>query len=962
MSGGGRGFTFGVGAPSASSSPVSSEGDVRNSKSPSSAESATLPLTSSIPRDAPARINAARFAPRRMPSVDAAAAVRASQSHPPPTPTKAGPGFGGFTFGVPSAAAALQRPLPSPGSDDEDAGGGGGARKRQPIRREPSASLRQAASGGGAPPPTVGARLDALDAQMEHMAADVARILALVEGVGAQFEAERGVLRQVTTQLEVVAELQRALSREGTSEAATHRRSLDSLSASAPVAAAAAMPHAHEHERAHPIEESMARAQSHLSESARKAAHPGRAEPLTPAEVEDAQRQDILRRRSPAAEVARTMELLTPGKATPAPRKNGRGAVADTPGGALWDTPAGTLLTPAPSSTAAAAISTDDEEAVAPGPSPLDSPLSSSLSWSGPMLADSYSYESAPQGAESPTDSEGFSLLTALPYELQARVLRKWLPDGRDRLALLLSCRSLQALSTRAELWEHLDFSDVDSAARLSRSTSEGGGGGSTEKAGSLSRSSRLDMWSTVTDGRLAVLLWLLRKGGASGAVSSIDLSSACEISDISLIRICGTGGLGKAESWPSGKRDSKGATLEVNCAALRGLQSIRLRGCTRLSSEACSTFVERLPGLRTIDLGGCAGALSDATVHRLMQACSSQSTPGVDVAETLEELCLRGGRELGQASVQHLGGRCVNLRSLDLSGCVRLLTDKSIQKLAPSLPQLEHINLSRGWMLLDGHESRSANVNMAGARDFTDASLILLGAHCFNLVSADFGWCRALSDDGVFRLVRKCKRLERLSLRHCDALTSVSCQHLATELPRLLHLDLGECKRVTDKGIHAIAEGTTTTLQSLDIRGCQKVNEAAVEAVARGCPSLRSLSFSCSRPREHSGSGSGSPLVASSSAAAPSPPRSPGGGKAPKVHGINVGVVGVVCTARPRLAKLCLEHASSWDTAALRQQLEQTGRGDLVVLVDGGAAHLSQLGAPMHVPASSHPIVRSIS
>ena len=66
-----------------------------------------------------------------------------------------------------------------------------------------------------------------------------------------------------------------------------------------------------------------------------------------------------------------------------------------------------------------------------------------------------------------------------------------------------------------------------------------------------------------------------------------------------------------------------------------------------------------------------------------------------------LEELCLRGCKELTDYSMEVLVKHQPNIKKLDISACTEL-TNRSVEALARSLKQLTHLSLSRDWRITD--------------------------------------------------------------------------------------------------------------------------------------------------------------------------------------------------------------------------------------------------------------------
>lgn len=66
-----------------------------------------------------------------------------------------------------------------------------------------------------------------------------------------------------------------------------------------------------------------------------------------------------------------------------------------------------------------------------------------------------------------------------------------------------------------------------------------------------------------------------------------------------------------------------------------------------------------------------------------------------------LEELCLRGCKELTDYSVEALVKHQPHLQGLDISGCTEL-TSRSVEAAAHSLKSLTHLSLSGDWRITE--------------------------------------------------------------------------------------------------------------------------------------------------------------------------------------------------------------------------------------------------------------------
>ncbi|XP_021458166.1 F-box/LRR-repeat protein 14 isoform X2 [Oncorhynchus mykiss] len=279
----------------------------------------------------------------------------------------------------------------------------------------------------------------------------------------------------------------------------------------------------------------------------------------------------------------------------------------------------------------------------------------------------------------------------------------------------------------------------------------------------------------------------------------------------------------------------------ELDLSDLRYLSDLtfnRLTGCTlrlrRLSLAGCHIAFEFDP-YRGCPVGPDSSALlSLRNLRRLLQEQAS-TVRGLDLSRTsitpeslrsvaqvgglsLEELRLRGCKELTDYSVEVLCKHQPGLRILDLSACTEL-TSRAVLAVALSLKGLRFLSLSRDWRMTD---KGLADLMMLPELRNLDLSecLHVSGAEIVKGLSAleprarletlSFKSCTYIRDLAVFSLARLLgSSLRELDLTSCVYLTDLSVRAIATYLPGLVVLRLGWCKEITDWGLLGMVELT---------------------------------------------------------------------------------------------------------------------------------------------------------
>ncbi|KAJ8417891.1 hypothetical protein AAFF_G00227340 [Aldrovandia affinis] len=262
--------------------------------------------------------------------------------------------------------------------------------------------------------------------------------------------------------------------------------------------------------------------------------------------------------------------------------------------------------------------------------------------------------------------------------------------------------------------------------------------------------------------------------------------------------------------------RAALGRLEELDLSDLRYLSDLtfnRLTGCTphlrRLSLAGCHIAFEFDPAG-----GDTAGAGPEQDQHHPESLCSLARVEGL----RLEELRLRGCKELTDRAVEAVCKYQPALHTLDLSACTEL-TSRAALAVASGLRGLQHLYLSRAWRVTDGPLAKLAGlrdlqtldlsecIHVSGVELVKGLSSPQAGVH---LVSLNFRSCTYVKDLTVFSLAQLLgPSLRMLDLTSCLYLTDLSVRAITTYLPALVVLRLGCCREVTDWGLLGMVEPT---------------------------------------------------------------------------------------------------------------------------------------------------------
>ncbi|XP_051975884.1 uncharacterized protein LOC127638406 isoform X3 [Xyrauchen texanus] len=353
---------------------------------------------------------------------------------------------------------------------------------------------------------------------------------------------------------------------------------------------------------------------------------------------------------------------------------------------------------------------------------------------------------------------------------------------------------------------------------------------------------------------------------------------------------------------------------------ALRNLEELDLSDLRYLSDLSFNRLTSCVPRLRQLALAGChiafefdpyrgcpvgSGSSALVSLRNLLSLLQKQASTlrSLDLSRTsitpeslrsiaqvpglrLEELSLRGCKELTDYAMEVLCTHQNALKMLDLSACTEL-SSRTVLAVATKLKELNSLSLSQDCKIMNKGLAELMALPCLSTLDLSEC-LHVSGADLVKGLSApqpraqlkilSLRNCTYIGDSVIYSLTQLLgSNLRELDLTSCICLTDLSVHAIATYLPGLVVLRLGWCKEISDWGLLGMVEPTKhceprdkeekpqlvtdkdlgafteqagasllaiRDLQKLDLSACSKLTDTSITQVLR-FPELRHLSLS---------------------------------------------------------------------------------------------------------------------
>ncbi|KAI9090638.1 hypothetical protein K1719_028491 [Acacia pycnantha] len=225
----------------------------------------------------------------------------------------------------------------------------------------------------------------------------------------------------------------------------------------------------------------------------------------------------------------------------------------------------------------------------------------------------------------------------------------------------------------------------------------------------------------------------------------------------------------------------------------------------------------DSLKGLDSLNLNGCQ-KISDEGVEAITSCCP-----------LLKTFSIYWNVRLTDAGLRHLVKNCKGIVHLNISGC-KNITDQSLEFVADNYSELESLNLTRCVKLTDSGLSQILqkclslqSLNLYALSSFTDKVYKKMSL-LVHLKLLDLCGAQNLSDEGLSSISR-CKNLVTLNLTCCTSIESLS---------------LFGITGVTDKSLEALSKSGSNKITTLDVNGCIGIKNRSREKLLQLFPNLK--------------------------------------------------------------------------------------------------------------------------
>ncbi|XP_054824807.1 F-box protein At3g58530 isoform X5 [Prosopis cineraria] len=211
----------------------------------------------------------------------------------------------------------------------------------------------------------------------------------------------------------------------------------------------------------------------------------------------------------------------------------------------------------------------------------------------------------------------------------------------------------------------------------------------------------------------------------------------------------------------------------------------------------------DSLKGLDSLNLNGCQ-KISDEGVEAITSCCPQ-----------LKSFSIYWNVRLTDAGLRHLVKNCKGIIYLNISGC-KNISDQSLEFVAENYSELESLNLTSFTDEVYKEISLLVHLkllDLCGAQNLSDEGLSSI-SKCKNLITLNLTWCVRVTDEGVISIARSCTSIESLSLFGITG--------------------------VTDKSLEALSKSGYNKITTLDVNGCIGIKNRSREKLLQLFPNLK--------------------------------------------------------------------------------------------------------------------------
>eukprot|EP00727_Mastigamoeba_balamuthi_P007592 m51a1_g3453 hypothetical protein (386) ;mRNA; f:681892-683124 len=290
--------------------------------------------------------------------------------------------------------------------------------------------------------------------------------------------------------------------------------------------------------------------------------------------------------------------------------------------------------------------------------------------------------------------------------------------------------------------------------------------------------------------------------------------------------------------------RGCAGLTSDALCRVARAsprLRVLNVAQCPEVDDAALKELAARCPMLQEVSVGSCyqvtnAGVCALSSCARVQALCVSscqylteQAARSLAGAKTLTYLDVAHCTSMPAAALRELVASLPKLRVLVLEGCTQT-TPEVIAQVGASCHEIEKLSIS----------GCSLPPQPARAVAQCDPCIAAVAEGCKSLSMFHAAAVRGIGDAEVRKLAECCPSLFHIELQRCTRITDVAIVDLALRCPRLraVHLD---ATKVTDKALGALSN---CHVEVLSVSFCGGVQMQGILALISRCNTLRCLSM----------------------------------------------------------------------------------------------------------------------
>ncbi|XP_054824802.1 F-box protein At3g58530 isoform X4 [Prosopis cineraria] len=234
---------------------------------------------------------------------------------------------------------------------------------------------------------------------------------------------------------------------------------------------------------------------------------------------------------------------------------------------------------------------------------------------------------------------------------------------------------------------------------------------------------------------------------------------------------------------------------LKTKCSdSLKGLDSLNLNGCQKISDEGVEAITSCCPQLKSFSIYWNV-RLTDAGLRHLVKNCKGIIYLNISG-------CKEGRGKQGRIPLERI-------RECNIS-------DQSLEFVAENYSELESLNLTSFTDEVYKEISLLVHLkllDLCGAQNLSDEGLSSI-SKCKNLITLNLTWCVRVTDEGVISIARSCTSIESLSLFGITG--------------------------VTDKSLEALSKSGYNKITTLDVNGCIGIKNRSREKLLQLFPNLK--------------------------------------------------------------------------------------------------------------------------